>query len=98
MLLHLGESGLQDGVHDETMRGLQSAIQVHRGDNGLQRVSQQRALRAPPTAVLAFAEAQKTANLERPRRAQQMARAYDVGPQLGQSSFMIFGETAIKFL
>ena len=78
--------------------GLEAGIEIQRGNDRLQRIDQQGALAAAAAALLASAEAQILADLQLARRTKQVARADDVGAQLREFSFLVFGEAAKKFL
>src|ERR1700676_5349674 len=79
------------------MRHFQSGIQKQGGNDGLQGIDQQGHLAAATTAFLALAQAEVLSNIQLSRRTQQMARAYQVRPQLGKLPFLIFGKTLEKF-
>ena len=79
----LADAALQHRQH-EPGRGLEPAVEVHRGDDRLHRVGQDRRLGAPTRRVLALAQPQRRAEVELLRDVGERLGAHDRGAELRQ--------------
>ena len=90
--VHVRQFRLHNRAHDEVPRHLPAAIQIHGGQNRLQRIDQKACFGAPATFFFAAAEAHVLANMQLLGDVQQMPLPYQVSAQLGKLPFMKFRE------
>src|SRR5262249_31179385 len=71
----------------EPGRGVEPAVEVHRGDQRLERIGEDRLLCAPATGVLALPEQDARAESDLARDLRERTRVHDPGPHLGELPF-----------
>jgi hypothetical protein len=92
--LKAAEFRRENAIQDELLGARKPGIEIEGGEDGFQRVSEKRGLRATSALFFTSAETKIFADVEPLRDTNKMLGADEVGLQLGKLSLMMAGEAA----
>jgi hypothetical protein len=90
----VGQRGLDDVALDEGARGVESAVEVESGDDGLECVGEERGLLAASALLFSAAEAEQGSEVDALGDVAEMAAADEGGAEAGELALAGVGEAA----